>query len=133
MPRPVREFDLFWGDRDFKKSLQRLSEPDRLSRLLELTALVVDLAACNHPTHDPALQRWRPSAYHVRNVDSSQVKLFEYRCTYPMRVIARWIDPTPEEPEGVILLVAATLSHDHERLKEVIRRNRQDLAAYPQE
>jgi hypothetical protein len=50
-----------------------------------------------------------------------------------MRVIVRWIDPTPEEPVGVILLVAATLNHDHERLKEVIRRNRQDLAAYPQE
>jgi hypothetical protein len=32
--------------------------------------------------------------------------------------------------EGSILLVAATLSHDHERLKEVIRRNRQDLADY---
>ncbi|HET9226986.1 MAG TPA: hypothetical protein VFR31_09985 [Thermoanaerobaculia bacterium] len=133
MPRPVREFDLFWGDRDFKRSLQRLSESDRQERLSELTELVRDLSDCRHPTHDPALQRWRPSAYHVRNVDSSQVKLFEYRCAYPMRVIVRWIDPTPEEPAGVVLLVAATLSHDHERLKEVIRRNRQDLAGYPQE
>ena len=45
-----------------------------------------------------------------------------------MRVIARWIDPTRDEPEGAILLEAATLSHDHERLKEIIRRNRQELA-----
>jgi hypothetical protein len=130
MPRPVRLFDLFWGDRDFKKTFKRLPKPDQEERLEELAALVRSLASCVHPTHDPALQRWRPSAYHVRNVDSSQIKLYEYRCAYPMRVIARWIDPTPEEPEGSILLVAATLSHDHERLKEVIRRSRQDLVDY---
>lgn len=127
MPRPVRLFDLFWGDRDFKKAFKRLPEPNQKERLSELATLVSDLAACTHPTHDPALQRWKPSAYHVRSVDASKIKLYEYRCTFPMRVIARWIDPTHDEPEGAILLVAATLSHDHERLKEIIRRNRQDL------
>lgn len=130
MPRPVREFDLFWGDRAFKKSLQKLREPERKARLEELTDLVSVLTVCSHPTLDPRLQRWKPSAYHVRSVDSAQVRLYEYRCVYPMRVIARWIDPTPAEPLGSVLLVAATLSHDHERLQEVIRKNRQDLADY---
>ncbi len=130
MPRPVRQFDLFWGDREFKKAFKRLPESDQRERLAELVTLVQDLAACTHPTHDPSLQRWRPSAYHVRSVDPSRARLYEYRCTFPMRVIARWIDPTPEEPEGSILLVAATLSHDHERLKEIIRRNREDLVDY---
>ena len=128
MPRPVREFALFWEEREFKKALKRLPEPEQQGWLQELVKLVEALASCNHPTHDPRLQPWRPSAYHVRKVDASRVRLYEYRCPYPMRVIVRWIDPTPEEPEGVVLLVAATLSHDHERLKEIIFRNREDLA-----
>jgi hypothetical protein len=44
-----------------------------------------------------------------------------------MRVIARWIEPGDRDPEGVILLVAVTLSHDHQRLKEIIERNRADV------
>jgi len=44
-----------------------------------------------------------------------------------MRVIARWIEPSPEETEGVVLLVAVTLAHDHDRLKEIIGAQRADL------
>jgi len=36
MPRPVRLFDLFWGDRDFKKTFKRLPEPDQEERLKEV-------------------------------------------------------------------------------------------------
>jgi len=78
---------------------------------------------------EPPIDAGRPPRGPVP-CELDDLKLYEYRCTYPMRVIARWIDPTPEEPTGSILLVAATLSHDHERLQEVIRRKRQDLAAY---
>jgi len=126
MPRPVRFFDLFWSDRDFRKTLKGLSEQDREQRLKELAELVEALAACTHPTHDPILAGWRPSAYHVRKM-TPDIKLFEYRCRQLFRVIARWIEPCEEDPEGAILMVAATLSHDHERLKEVIFRNREDL------
>jgi hypothetical protein len=48
-------------------------------------------------------------------------------------VIARWIEPSEEEPEGAVLLVAATLSHQHERLKEIIGNHRADLQEGPPE
>ena len=127
MPRPVRPLALFWEERELKKSLNKLPEAQRLERLQELTDLVLMLAEAKHPTHDPRLQPWKPSAYHVRKVDSSKVKLYEYRCHYPMRIIVRWVDPTPEEPDGVVLLIVGTLNHDHERLKDVIARNRAAL------
>lgn len=127
MPRPVRFFDLFWSDRDFKKSLKSLPDEEREKRLQELAELVQALGSCNHPTHDPSLASWRPSAYHVRRV-SAGVKLYEYRCRHPFRVVARWVEPCNEDPEGAILMVAATLSHDHERLEGIIFRNREDLS-----
>lgn len=127
MPRPVRQFALFWEEREFKKALNRLPEVERRERLQQLAELTRALAECTHPTHDPKLQPWKPTAYHVRKVDSAKIKLYEYRCAYPMRIIARWVDPGPEEPEGAVLLIVGTLSHDHERLKEVIFRNRSAL------
>jgi hypothetical protein len=103
-----------------------LPQSQQEERLRELAALATALGECSHPTHDQRLAPWRPSAYHVPKVPS-HVRLCEYRCTYPLRVIARWIEPSEEEPEGAVLLVAVTLSHDHDRLKEVIGRNRSDL------
>jgi len=44
-----------------------------------------------------------------------------------MRVIVRWIEPSSEEPEGLVLLVAVTLAHDHDRLKEIIGAQRTSL------
>jgi hypothetical protein len=126
MARPVRQFEPLWFDRTFKRELRRLPQSQQEERLHELAALAVALGECTHPTHDQRLASWRPSAYHVPRV-SSQIRLCEYRCAYPLRVIIRWIEPSEEEPEGVVLLVAATLSHDHDRLKEIISRHRSDL------
>ncbi len=126
MPRSVRFFDLFWPDREFKKSLRNLGDEERNLRLQELAELAQALISCTHPTHDPALAKWRPSAYHVRRI-SAGIKLCEYRCRFPFRIIVRWIDPSDEDPEGAVLIVAATLNHDHERLADIIFRNRQDL------
>jgi len=126
MPRTVRYLELFWNDKDFKKALKSLPEPEKQKRLGELVDLTAALASATHATHDPSLAPWKPTAYHVRKV-GPDVKLYEYRCRYPMRVIARWIEPSEREPEGSILFIAATLSHDHERLKEVIFRSREGL------
>jgi len=126
MSRPVRQYEPLWFDHQFKKDLRKLNETQRAQRVEELTALTLALAACRHPTHDPMLQRWRPSAYHVPKVPP-EVRLYEYRCTFPMRVIARWIEPTDAEPEGVVLLVAATLSHDHQRLLGILKDHREGL------
>lgn len=124
MPRPVRVSDLFWNEREFRKAFRDLSEAEQEERLGELDQLSQVLAECRHPVTDPALQPWRPSPYSIPKV---KIRLFEYRFRYPFRVIAGFIDPGEEDPEGVVLIVAATLSHDHKRLKEVIFRNRQDL------
>lgn len=126
MARPVRELQSLWFDHRFKRELARLSPAEQESRLKELADLSEELAACTHPTHDQRLARWRPSAYHVPKVPTDK-RLCEYRCAFPMRVIARWIEASEEDPEGAILLVAVTLSHDHERLKEIISKNRSDL------
>jgi hypothetical protein len=124
MPRPVRVSDLFWNEREFRKAFRDLSEAEQEDRLGELDQLSQALAECRHPVTDPALQSWRPSPYNIPKVG---IRLYEYRFRYPFRVIAGFIDPGKDEPEGVVLIVAATLSHDHKRLKEVIFRSRQDL------
>ena len=132
MARPVRQFEPLWLDHQFKRDFKRLPKPQQEKRLQELADLASALSTCRHPTHDPSLARWRPSAYHVPKI-SSKIQLCEYRCDYPLRVIARWIEPSEEEPEGVVLLVAATLSHQHDRLKEIIGNHRADLQEGPPE
>jgi hypothetical protein len=126
MGRPVRQFEPLWFDRQFKKDLKKLSKPQQDARLKDLAELIVALSESRHPTHDPRLAAWKPSAYHVPRVPPS-IRLCEYRCAYPMRVIARWIEPSPADPEGLVLLVAVTLSHDHDRLKEIIGHHRTSL------
>jgi hypothetical protein len=126
MTRPVRQSESLWFDHHFKKAFKKLPGPEQKKRLAELANLVEKLADCTHPILDPRLSPWKPSAYHVPKVPHDK-QLCEYRCTFPMRVIAQWIEPCLEDPEGAVLLVAVTLSHDHERLKEIISRNRSSL------
>jgi len=129
MARPVHFFEPTWFDRDFRKQFQSLPVREQEERLGELDQLSRALSSCRHPASDPALATWRPTSYHVHKVEG----LFEYRCKFPMRVIARWIDPSETDAEGVVLLVAVTLSHDHRRLKEIIERNRADVRDWTRE
>lgn len=126
MARPVRQFEPLWFDNHFKRDFKKLPKPQQEKRLRELADLAQELANCKHPLLDPRLVPWRPSAYHVPKVPS-ETRLCEYRCAHPMRVIAQWIEPCAEDPEGAVLLIAVTLSHDHDRLKEIIGRNRSSL------
>jgi hypothetical protein len=121
MARAVRVSELFWRERKLKKAFRDLSETEQGERLRELEQLSHALAECRHPVTDPDLQRWQPSPYKVG------IRLYEYRFRYPFRVIAGFLEPSEQEPDGVVLIVAATLTHDHKRLKDVIFRNRQDL------
>ncbi|HKI05769.1 MAG TPA: hypothetical protein VKK31_27560 [Thermoanaerobaculia bacterium] len=126
MSRPVRQFEPLWFDHHFRKDFKKLPKPQQSERLAELARLATDLSQCSHPTHDPRLAAWKPSAYHVPKIPPG-VTLFEYRGKYPLRVIARWIEPSEVDSEGAVLLVAVTLSHDHKRLKEVIGDHRARL------
>lgn len=123
MPRTVRVSDLFWEEREFKKSFRALPEPEQKELLDELESLSKALETCRHPVTDPDLKPWKPSPYHVPKV---AIKLYEYRFRYPFRVIAGFLEPSRDDPEGVVLIIAATLSHDHDRLN-VILRNRHNL------
>jgi hypothetical protein len=116
-------FEPTWLDRRFRKDYERLAASEKQRRQAEMEALFAALAACRHPTSDPGLQRWQPGPYRI----SSLSDLYEYRCRYPLRIIVRWIAPNEREPVGVVLLVAATLAHDHERIKLLIERSRQEI------
>lgn len=129
MGRPVRVYEPLWFDHQFKKDLRKLSKQQQEQRLQEIAGLVAALADCRHPTHDPGLAAWKPSAYHVPRV-APEIRLCEYRCTYPLRIIVRWVAPSEAQPEGVVLLVAATLSHDHQRLKEILGNYRTELGEW---
>jgi hypothetical protein len=119
--REVRFFTPTWPDRDFKKALDGLAPAERERWVEEIAELVESLASCKHPAIDhPGLARWRPSAYRVPGLKG--VEIFEYRGSYPLRVVARWVRSAQPEPE-VILLLCATLSHDHQRLKGLLERH----------
>lgn len=119
----IRPFEPTWLDRKFRKDFERLVASEKQRRQAELDSLFTALSACRHPTSDPGLQRWQPGPYRVSGLSD----LYEYRCRYPLRIIVRWIAPSEREPEGVVLLVAITLAHDHERVKLLIERSRREI------
>jgi len=83
------------------------------------------------PSHQRNLRRWKPSAY--RGVLKGCL-LYEYRCKGLMRVIARFVDANPERGiEETFLLLTVTLSHDHERMKRLIKQNRSGITHWPSE
>ena len=119
----IRTFESIWLDRKFRKDYERLAPAEKERRQGEIAALVAALAGCRHPTSDPGLQKWQPGPYRI----SGLTDLYEYRCRFPLRIIARWIAPSEKNPAGVVLLLAATLSHDHERIRLLIERSRGDI------
>jgi hypothetical protein len=90
-----------------------------------LAELIEDLKSCKHPIQDPSLQKRRPTSYKgVTNVLGGH--LVEYRLTKTMRVIACYFVERAD-----ILLVTATIKHDHERMKRVLRDHGRYFSQYP--
>ena len=52
-------------------------------------------------------------------------ELFE--CRHYPGVVAMCTDALEDEPEGIVLLVALTLNHDHKRLLEIVKSHREGL------
>lgn len=123
MPSRIVRFRT-WADREFRKDYKRLPRKERELCEERLEALIGTLASCNHPALDPDLRKYRPSSYRVRR--KGEGKLLEYRLPGVLRVIVCYF-----EAESVILLVAVTLTHDHERLRRLIERNQTDFASVP--
>ena len=124
MSRQLYAFNPTWLDREYKKAFKALSAEEQKEVEELLSSLLSDLKACRHPTQDPILARWKPTSYAGLGITS----LYEYRLGALSRVIARCPDVAPD---GDMLLVAATLAHDHPRIKRLIDANKKDIAKVP--
>jgi hypothetical protein len=113
-----------WLDRNFKKEFRSLSDAEQASCEEVLGNFMEDLQKCKHPIQDPILRKWRPSNY--RGVVSiKRGHLAEYRLTNTLRVIACYFEDREE-----LLLVVATIRHDHDRMKRLLREHGRYLPNY---
>jgi len=126
VPRPVYPFLPTWEDRRFKKELSKLSAEARDGILEEISALIDALAECRHPTKDGTLRPYKPSPYRAPGM-KREPRLYEYRLSGVARVIAGWV-----QDGEAILMVAATLTHDHSRLVRLLKQHRSDLGGWNQ-
>ena len=124
MSRPIIPYEPTWLDRVFQKELDALTGKERGICIDRLAELLVDLKSCKHPIQDLSLQKWRPTPYKgVVNVLGG--RLVEYRLTKTMRVIACYFDEREE-----VLLVTATIKHDHERMTRILREHGRHIPQY---
>ena len=125
MGKSVIPYKPTWLDKNFKKDFQALDGGRRSQCQEDLADLISDLQKCTHPVLDPVLGRWRPSAYKgVVRLDPG-CHLVEYRLTGTVRVIACHFDAREE-----ILLLTATVRHDHERMKRLLKEHGRSLPSY---
>ena len=119
MARHVRYFQPLWFDRHFKKSLKSLSSSEQDRRLQGISGLIQALAECRHPLHGPdacllAAQRLSRESHSLASLSTAAA--FRYASSP-----ARTNQPNPlDQPDGAVLMVAATLAHDHDRLQKLI-------------
>jgi hypothetical protein len=118
----VRPYLPTWADTHYKRDLASLDEPSQQAHLARLAKLIETLIHCRHPHKEPALAGFKPTPY-PGVIKLPDAHLVEYRLDKLCRVIACWF-----EKEAMILLVAVTLTHDHDRLKRLIRRDKPSLS-----
>ena len=122
MRREVRPHEPTWLDRKFRKAFQKLDQKARASFESKLARLIVGLKACRHPIRDPDLAPFRPTPYRFSLPEPA--RLAEYRLGSTWRVLVGYREPGTE---CILLLVFATLSHDHDRAKRVLEQHRKAL------
>ena len=130
MSRRVFVCSVTWKDRQFQKQFSLLREAEQTSFLERLALLVSLLEVASHPATDPRLrQSFRAKSY-GGVIPLRGAALIEYSLDSLSRVIAKF--PAREGSDD-ILLVAVTLSHDHDRLKRLIRGNRSAIDGWSDE
>lgn len=130
MARTVRPFEPTWLDRRFHKSYRKLKPAEQKRWQQELPELLKALQVCSHPATDPRLRRFRPSSYEGVTGLPERGLLIEYRLSGLSRVIVCWFPSDPSiQDDDPILLVAATVTHDHERIQRLIRQHRRQITA----
>lgn len=130
--REVRPFEPTWLDKRFCKARAKLSPLQRRDCDRQLAELIAALKRCRHPATDPDLARWRPSRYSAAGIPGT-CRLVEYRLKGLFRVVAAFFvdHESPPDRYSVVLLVGATLSHDHQRLERLIGSHRAALGRDP--
>lgn len=122
MARLVREFEGTWLDKKFLKAFKKLAAGDQERFRKSLGELIDTLKGCRHPISDPNLARFRPTPYHRPFAPESGFALAEFRLGSVWRVIVAFKQPGTLESEVTdLLLVAATVDHDHDRLQALIQ------------
>ena len=128
MAREVRPFLPTWQDRRYRKELKRQSPRDREAIEKDLGELIRALRTAADLATDPNLARFKPTAYRYRGVPqlrSPGAQLYEYRLHGLTRVIVcHFVSHAALGGEELALLLAMTVSHDHERLVRLIREHR---------
>ena len=121
MPRDVYVFDPTWRDRQFSKELAKASEGARSEVDKRLDDLISALKTTPHPASDPKIQQaFRANSY-AGVIQLPGSNLIEYRFQEfgnKLRVIAKWPGC---EGDDCVLLLTITISHDHDRMKSLLR------------
>ena len=124
MARQVIPFESTWlnADRHFAKAFEGLSAEGQKDFQKRLAVFILALQQCSHPVLDPRLASLRPTPYPgVAKISGGQ--LIEYRLDRSSeRVVACYF-----EQRNVVLLVAVTINHDHERIKTLIKKHKSDI------
>ena len=125
---PELLFYTTWLDKHFKKAFRKLTARQQEERREQLAQFLEALQACNHPATDPSLQPWRPTSYQGVTRIQGDGRLVEYRFPGLMRVIGCYFEEQqPDRPIRQIILLAATLTHDHDRMKRLLRQHRGEI------
>lgn len=131
MPREVRPFLPTWKDRRYQKELRRLSPRDRNAIERDLAELLTAVRTAADLATDPRLARFKPTAYRYRGLPqlrSPGARLYEYRLHDLTRVVICHFASHPAVGgEELVLLLAMTVTHDHERLVRLIREHRSEF------
>ena len=125
--RKVVPFEPTWLDKHFKKAFKKLNARSQRERKAQLIELTEALQNSSHPIQDPKLSRYRRSSYRgVAQIDGGQ--LVEYRLPGTLRVIVCFFaQGSAAIEEEHVVLMTATLNHDHERMKRLIKQHRREV------
>ncbi len=116
-----------WKDRQFQKAFNKLDEIGRAAFLAQLEQLYRALETTPHPVSDPKLKQAYDAKPYGGVVSLRGANLVEYSLGPLARVIAKF----PASPgTNAVLLLVVTLSHDHDRLKSLIKQYRSDIDSW---
>lgn len=122
MARDVRPFLPTWKDKRFAKALKALRPSEKDALADELAELIDRIAVCRHPIREPELKKFRPTPYRLNVGDDFLLAEYRLKSVKLGRVVAAF-----DRTDSVVLLLAITLTHDHERIERMLKQHRRHL------